>query len=236
MLGWIKEYKRNKLLRNCRKDVATDFINLGDVSSMGFIFAITSQESVALLMDIYKVFKSKGVPFKGLAIETRKNVFSREVPQTAGNSQAGGNSQAAGNSQAGENSQTAENSQSGATSHKGGKPQPVIPEELAQAVWLKVIPYEKLNWLGVVEQTEVEDFFRSQTDLFISFNSTGCFTLDYTFANYVKSPMRIGMVNNPDMPYSMVVEGKDKSVLAPMDYLEQVFHYLDVIKTSTIKI
>ena len=218
MFGWIKEYKRKKLLRGCSREVATDFFNLGDVSSMGFIFAITSQESLTLLMDIYKVFKSKGIPFKGLAIETRKNVFSRVAPQQADDAQQGARSQSG-----------LGNSQSGAGS---GKAQPVIPVELAQAVWLKVIPYEMLNWVGVVEETEVEDFFKSQTDLFISFNPDGCFTLDYTFAKYVKSPMRIGMVNNPDMPFSMVVEGKDKAVLAPMDFLGQIFHYLDVIKTD----
>ena len=226
MLGWIKEYKRKKLLRSCSREVATDFINLGDVSSMGFIFAITSQESLALLMDIYKVFKSKGIPFKGLAIETRKSVFDRVVLQQADEAKQNGSSQN-GNSQNG-NSQGG-NSQGGSSQSGSRKPRVVIPQELEQAMWLKVIPYEMLNWVGVIEESEVEDFFKSQTDLFISFNPDGCFTLDYTFAKYVKSPMRIGMVNNPDMPFSMVVEGKDKAVLAPMDYLGQIFHYLEII-------
>ena len=196
MLGCIKEYKRKKLLKNCRREIATDFINLGNVSSVGFIFAITSQESLTELMDIYKFLKAKGIPFKGVAVEIRKNVFSREAVQ------------------------------------KGEKPQLVLPDELAQVIWIKVIPYEKLSWLGVVEEQELKDFFASQTDIFISFNSTGNFTLDHIFASYVESPVRIGMDNNPIMPYSMVIEGKDKTILAPMEYLQQIFHYLEVIKTK----
>lgn len=197
MLGWIKEYKRKKLLKSCTsREIQTDFINLGDISSLGFVFALTSQESVKDLMDIYKFLKAKGIPFKGVAVEIRKNVFSREAVQ------------------------------------KGEKPQLVLPDELAQAIWIKVIPYEKLSWLGAVEEQELKDFFASQTDIFISFNSTGNFTLDHIFASCVESPVRIGMDNNPIMPYSMVVEGKDKTILAPMEYLQQIFHYLEVIKTK----
>lgn len=212
MFGWIKEYKRKKLLKLCRSEVATGFINLSNITSLGFIFAITSQESLSDLMDVYRFLKFKGIPFKGLAIETQKNVFPRVAPQKRANSQQAD----------GANSQQLH----------GAKPQPVIPDEIAQALCLKVIPYEKLNWVGVVDEEEVKDFFASQTDLFISFNSSGCFTLDHTFASYVKSPMRVGMENNPEMPYSLVFEGKDKSILSPVDYLNQIFHYLHIIKTK----
>ena len=197
MFGWIKDYKRKKLLKSCRSEVATSFINLSNITSLGFIFAITSQESLSDLMDVYRFLKFKGIPFKGLAIETQKNVFPRVAPQSG-----------------------------------AGKPQPQFPEEIANALCLKVVPYEKLSWVGVVDEEEVKDFFASQTDLFISFNSNGCFTLDHTFASYVKSPMRVGMENNPEMPYSLVFEGKDKSVLSPVDYLNQIFHYLHIIKTK----
>ena len=197
MFGWIKDYKRKKLLKSCRSEVATSFINLSNITSLGFIFAITSQESLSDLMDVYRFLKFKGIPFKGLAIETQKNVFPRVAPQPG-----------------------------------AGKPQPQFPEEIANAFCLKVVPYEKLSWVGVVDEEEVKDFFASQTDLFISFNSNGCFTLDHTFASYVKSPMRVGMENNPEMPYSLVFEGKDKSVLSPVDYLNQIFHYLHIIKTK----
>lgn len=208
MFGWIKDYKRKKLLKSCRSEVATSFINLSNITSLGFIFAITSQESLSDLMDVYRFLKFKGIPFKGLAIETQKNVFPRVAPQPG-----------AGKSQ--------HQLQSGAR-----KQQPQFPEEIANALCLKVVPYEKLSWVGVVDEEEVKDFFASQTDLFISFNSNGCFTLDHTFASYVKSPMRVGMENNPEMPYSLVFEGKDKSVLSPVDYLNQIFHYLHIIKTK----
>lgn len=192
MLGWIKEYKRKKLLKSCTsREIQTDFINLGDISSLGFVYALTSQESVKDLMEIYRLLKAKGIPFKGLVIEGRKKFLDKGTQQ--GNADL---------------------------------------EELMQSVFLQFVPYEKLNWIGVVAPDQVEEFFKSQTDVFISFNQTGCFTLDYIIAAYVDSPVRIGMENTPNIPYSMVVEGQDKTYLEPIEYLEQIFHYLNIIKTK----
>ena len=189
MLGWIKEYQRKKLLKNCRREIATNFINLSNITSLGFIFAITSQESLSDLMDVYRFLKFKGIPFKGLAIETQKNVLAKIAQE------------------------------------------PLL-KELEQALCLKVVPYEKLSWTGTVDDAEVKEFFASQTDLFISFNPNRCFTIDHTFSAYVESPVRVGMENNPDIPYSLVFEGKEKTLLTPLDYLNQIFHYLHIIKTK----
>ena len=57
------------------------------------------------------------------------------------------------------------------------------------------------------------------------------FTITHIMKSYVKSPMRVGMVNNEQVPYSIVMEGKDKAVLPVLSYLNQIFYYLDVIKT-----
>ena len=192
-------------------------------------------------MDVYRFLKFKGIPFKGLAIETQKNVFPRVAPQPgAGKSQHQQQSGAKEQQGSKEQQQAEPHHQqqpgAGKSHHQqqsgAGKQQPQFPDEIANALCLKVVPYEKLSWVGVVDEEEVKDFFASQTDLFISFNSNGCFTLDHTFASYVKSPMRVGMENNPEMPYSLVFEGKDKSVLSPVDYLNQIFHYLHIIKTK----
>ena len=182
MLGWIKEYQRKKLLKNCRREIATYFINLSNITSLGFIFAITSQESLSDLMDIYRYLKFKGIPFRGLVVETQKSLS--------------------------------------------------IGEEIANAAEITAVAYDRLSWVGAVEGADVEEFFSKTPDLFISFNSNGNFTLDHIFAAYVKSPMRVGMENNPDMPYTLVFEGKEKSLLNPLDYLNQIFHYLNIIKTK----
>ncbi len=195
MLGWIKEYYRNKLIKSCQGEVATDFINLSNISSVGFVYDITSQDSITELLEIHNFLKKKGIPFKGLAVESVKNIFPREVAS------------------------------------KGEKPRVAIPEELVRKQELSIVPFEKVSWLGAVEESVLREFFSVQSDLFISFNNTDSFTINHILLGYVKSPMRVGMVNSEQVPYSIVMEGKDKSLLPVLAYLNQIFYYLDVIKT-----
>ena len=195
MLGWIKEYYRKKLINSCRGEIATDFINLSNIASIGFVYDINSQESVKELLEIHNFLKKKGISFKGLAVESVKNILPREVAE------------------------------------KGEKPRVAIPAELAEKSELSIVPFENVSWIGAVDESVLKEFFSQQSDLFISFNNTDSFTIDHILLGYVKSPMRVGMVNSELVPYSIVMEGKDKSVLPVLAYLNQIFYYLDVIKT-----
>ena len=195
MLGCIKEYYRKKLLKGCSNEVATDFINLSNITSIGFVYNINSKEAVTELLEIHNFLKKKRIKFRGLAIESVKGVFAREAKE------------------------------------KGEKPVVVIPDELLEKQELLIVPFEKLSWIGVVDNAILNDYFTDDYTLFVSFGVEDDFTINHIMKSYVKSPMRVGMVNNEQVPYSIVMEGKDKTVLPVLSYLNQIFYYLDVIKT-----
>lgn len=202
MFNCIKEYCRKKYTRNfnSRKDIA--FINLKDISSVGFLYRIGNKEDIAELLEIHNFLKKKGIRFRGLAVEGAKNVFDRVTKNTG--------------------------EENGS---KRGKLTVVIPQELASKPEFTVIPYEKLSWIGVVDDSLAKAFFAEKTDLFISFNKDDNFTLNHLFATYVDSPMRAGMVNDSQVSYSIVMEGKDRSILPVQVYLNQLFYYLEIIQT-----
>lgn len=203
MFNCIKEYCRKKYTRNfnIRKDIA--FINLKDISSVGFLYKIGCKEDIVELLEIHNFLKKRGIRFRGLAVEGAKNVFDR-VAESKGEENGG----------------------------KRGKPIAVIPQELADKAELTVIPYEKLSWIGVVEESLVKVFFAEKADLFISFNKDDNFTLNHLFATYVDSPMRVGMVHDSQVNYSIVIEGKERSLLPVTVYLNQIFYYLEIIQTA----
>lgn len=112
---------------------------------------------------------------------------------------------------------------------KGEKPVTVIPQEFIKEETVVVLP-EHLTWIGAVKDGVAEDFFGRQFDLFVSFNGSNNFTLN-SIAKKVKARMTVGMANEPGIDYTMVMEGTGRSILFPMDYISQIFHYLEQIKT-----
>lgn len=196
MINWIKEYYRKKLSRDFNRKRDSKFLNIKDISSVGFLFDINSAESVEKLQQVCAFFGKKKLEFRGLAIETAKNVFEREVVE------------------------------------KGSAPKIVVPQELELCGKIEIVPYEELSWIGVVKGEVAEEFFASKYDMAINLNPDGNFTLDHLFATYADSPVRAGMSNVRTMPYTIVLEGAGREILPVEEYLEQIFHYLGIIKTN----
>lgn len=86
-----------------------------------------------------------------------------------------------------------------------------------------------LNWVGVPNSEKIDHFLKRDFDLFISFNDSGDFTMEYILRD-VKTKFMVGMHNYPDSGHTLVLEGENKSTLNYMEYLEQIFHYLNIIK------
>lgn len=91
-----------------------------------------------------------------------------------------------------------------------------------------------LDWLGDMKEGVAEEFFDARSNLFINFNSTDNFTLS-RIAQRVNASMVIGMKNEVDIPYNFIVGDKDGAPLQPIEYLNQIFHYLKIIKTDCIE-
>ncbi len=108
-------------------------------------------------------------------------------------------------------------------------------EDLKEWKELGAVAFEKLSWIGIPDDSQIKDFFAGKYDLFVNFNPNGNFTLDYIFANYATSPMRAGMANDERMPYNLVVQGKEKEILPVLQYLEQIFHYLNLMRTKQVE-
>lgn len=88
-----------------------------------------------------------------------------------------------------------------------------------------------LNWIGVPNSDKIDEFVKREFDVFISFNDSGDFTLEYILMG-IKTKFIVGMYNNPNSPYTLVLEGENKTMLGYMEYLNQIFHYLNIIKSG----
>ncbi|MEG2849247.1 MAG: hypothetical protein RR880_03330, partial [Bacteroidales bacterium] len=78
---------------------------------------------------------------------------------------------------------------------------------------------------------KIDKFLERDFDLFITFNNNNDFTLEYILRD-IKAKFIIGMQNNPNSPYTLVMEGENKTTLNYIEYLQQIFHYMNIIKAS----
>lgn len=101
-------------------------------------------------------------------------------------------------------------------------------EELQSNVDFTFIGYNNLDWLGDIKEGSATDFFANRSNLFINFNSAANFALS-RIAQRVVADMVIGMHNDADIPYTFIVADKDGGLLQPIEYLNQIFHYLKII-------
>ncbi len=89
------------------------------------------------------------------------------------------------------------------------------------------VGYNDLDWLGDLKCGVADEFFDSESNLFINFNSVPNFTLSRVVQR-VKSSMKIGKRNEADIPYNFIVGGKDGELLDNIEFLTQIFHYLKI--------
>lgn len=196
MLNYIKKYYRNKLVKNIKKEEKAEFVNLQEVSSIGFVYNIDSSDHINELLDICTFLRSVQIHFKGLVVESKIGVF-------------------------------------GKLSHSKKIDGELLSIETNLTdEELSVVNYKDLSWLGVPDSSSVTAFLQNKYDLYISFNRDNNFTLNY-ISHKVNARLMVGMIDYPGMLYNMVMEGKGKSVLPPVEYLKQVFHYLNIIKSNT---
>ncbi len=201
MFNWIKEYCRKKYISGFKRRKENSFINLNDVASVGFVYGIGSAEAAEELLQVCRFFKSRGVQFRGLAVETAKDILEKD-----------------------DKANGSQKENANAVMTRVGK--------LGEWKELDILTYRQLSWVGLPDERPVKAFFSQDYDLFINFNDNGNFTLDYIFATYVESPMRVGMVNDDKLSYNIVMQGKEKEILPVLPYLEQIFHYLNLIQTK----
>ncbi|MEG0519488.1 MAG: hypothetical protein RR555_11610 [Bacteroidales bacterium] len=191
MLKFIKEYIRNKTLRNKSVQTNATFVNLRDIRSIGFLYNISSPNFLEELKNIAVFLDKQGILYWGLAIETKKGF----LPQM----------------------ETADD----------------MPDFLRELEENQISFVERLHldWLGIPNSEKIDNFLKRDFDLFISLNNTGDFTLEYIIRD-VKAKLIVGMQNIPGSRYTLVLEGENKATLGYTDYLQQVFHYLHVIKSN----
>lgn len=193
MLKYLKEYYRKREIGRKKCCKGTEFLNIKEVHSLGFVYEINSDNSVKELSLLYAFLKGKKIPFKGLVVVTKRGLF----PTKAG--------------------------------RNGEKSVTVVPQELIKNELVVILP-ENLTWIGAVKSGFADEFFNGKFDLFVSFNGGNSFTLN-SIAKKTEARMTIGMANEAGIEYTMVIEGTGKSILSPLEYISQTFHYLETIKT-----
>lgn len=182
MFDWIKEYFRKRAIKAFKPAGNSRFLNLKDVESVGFVYNLSSAESVGEICEVYNFLKWRGFKISFIVVETKKGTLA------------------------------------------------TLAEPLEYPD-MHIVKFEDLNWIGeIVESEEYTEFLSRKSNVFISFNPDNNFSLNCV-VNRVVSDLRIGMTNDMPVLYDMVVEGKDKSLLSPFDYLNQIFHYLKIIKS-----
>lgn len=100
-------------------------------------------------------------------------------------------------------------------------------QELEGQDGVYMVGYSSLDWLGDLKTDVAREFFDFESNLFINFNSSPNFTLSRV-AQSVKANMKIGMMNEEGVPYSLIVGDKGGVVLSNIEYLTQIFHYLKI--------
>ncbi|MEF9987365.1 MAG: hypothetical protein RR919_02115 [Bacteroidales bacterium] len=108
-----------------------------------------------------------------------------------------------------------------------------IPEFVKELEDKEILLVERLhlNWIGIPNAEKIDKFLERDFDLFITFNNNNDFTLEYILRD-IKAKFIIGMQNNPNSPYTLVMEGENKTTLNYIEYLQQIFHYMNIIKAS----
>ncbi len=75
MLNFIKEYVRNKALRDNKLSVNRKFLNIRDVNFIGFIFGVSSVKDVEELHRIAAFLNGSGISYSGLVVEIKRGIF-----------------------------------------------------------------------------------------------------------------------------------------------------------------
>lgn len=192
MLNFIKEYIRNKVIKEKKSLSKSVFLNMKDIRSVGFIYAVSAFPDMEELNRIVSAFTKWGVAYSGLVVEMKRGIFLK-----AGMGD-------------GEN----------------------INHPISGAEGVTFIENDYINWTGVPSSPKIDGFLKNQFDLFISFNNAVDFTLDYVVRS-VEAKLIVGMRNSRYNTYSFVLEGENRTSLECVEFLEQVSHYLNIIKSST---
>lgn len=101
-------------------------------------------------------------------------------------------------------------------------------EELKSNGDFTFVGFNELDWIGDLKEGVAADFFAYRNNIFINFNSTSDFVLS-RIAQRAMADMVIGMHNDAGIPYTFIVADKDGGLLQPIEYLNQIFHYLKII-------
>lgn len=192
MLNFIKEYIRNRAIKDKKPLNKSVFLNMKEVRSVGFIYAVSAFTDMEELNKIVSGFTQWGIPFSGLVVEMKRGIF---VKAGLGD---------------GEN----------------------IDHPISGADGVTFIENDYINWTGVPSSPKIDGFLKNQFDLFISFNHAVDFTLDYIVRS-VEAKLIVGMRNSRYNTYSFVLEGENRTSLECAEFLEQVSHYLNIIKSSS---
>lgn len=75
ILNYIKNRSRERALKNKRRASSGAFINLQDVKTIGFLYNVSSPNYEQEIKEIISTLDRTGVLYKGLAIETTKNIL-----------------------------------------------------------------------------------------------------------------------------------------------------------------
>ncbi len=77
MFKFIKKYYRKKLLKDAPGSIGSDFLNLKDIRTLGFVCELRSEREIDELCEVCKFLKSKGISFKALVFVVKKSVFPK---------------------------------------------------------------------------------------------------------------------------------------------------------------
>lgn len=93
---------------------------------------------------------------------------------------------------------------------------------------LVVVNFESLNWIGIPKERSAMQIVKQRRDLFFCFNEAENFTTAL-LTKYINANCVVGMRSSNTIPYTFVMEGPNKTTLAPKEFLKQTFHYLNII-------
>ncbi|MCI1779580.1 MAG: hypothetical protein LKI53_06435 [Bacteroidales bacterium] len=95
---------------------------------------------------------------------------------------------------------------------------------------VSILKYENISG-GIPDTGSSGDFLNREYQLFVNFNHNGNFTSDYISLS-ANASMVAAMRHSSYVPCFFVLSNKGREELSDIDFLEQLFHYLEIIKSA----
>ena len=77
MIGFLKRYLQKGIIKKCIKMEQRAFLSFKDVSSVGFVYYMESEENLDDLKSALGILNRTDIPYTGLIIEGQKELFSK---------------------------------------------------------------------------------------------------------------------------------------------------------------